>query len=84
VVLGPQPAPGEPPIDETISELAEREFTVLKAPQLTFERIQLDSRLEITLAAAGTTGVIIYAPISCAPSCPSSAFCVDAAQVVSA
>jgi hypothetical protein len=56
------PAPGEPPpIDETISDLAERELTVLRAPELIFERIQLDSRLEITLAAAGSTGVIIYA-----------------------
>jgi hypothetical protein len=41
--------------------LAERELTVLKAPQLTFQRIQLDARLEITLAAAGSTSVIIYA-----------------------
>jgi hypothetical protein len=41
--------------------LAERELTVLRAPELIFERIQLDSRLEITLAAAGSTGVIIYA-----------------------
>jgi hypothetical protein len=56
------PAPGEPPpIDETIGDLAERELTVLRAPELTLERIQLDSRLEITLAAAGSTGVIIYA-----------------------
>jgi hypothetical protein len=56
------PAPGEPPpIDETIGDLAERELTVLRAPELTFKRIQLDSRLEITLAAAGRTGVIIYA-----------------------
>jgi hypothetical protein len=56
------PAQGEPPpIDETIGDLAERELTVLRAPELTFQRIQLDSRLEITVAAAGGTGVIIYA-----------------------
>jgi hypothetical protein len=56
------PAPGEPPpIDDTIGDLAERELTVLRAPELTFQRIQLDSRLEITLAAAGSTRVIIYA-----------------------
>jgi hypothetical protein len=30
-------------------------------PQLTFERIKLDSPLEITVAAAGSTGVVIYA-----------------------
>jgi hypothetical protein len=41
--------------------LAERELTVLRAPELTFQRIQLDARLEITLAAAGSTRVIIYA-----------------------
>jgi hypothetical protein len=56
------PAQGEPPpIDETIGDLAERQLTVLRAPELTFQRIQLDSRLEITLAAGGTTRVIIYA-----------------------
>jgi hypothetical protein len=56
------PAQGEPPpIDETIGDLAKRELTVLRAPELTFERIQLDSPLEITLAAAGSTRVIIYA-----------------------
>ena len=56
------PAQGEPPpIDETIGDLAERELTVLGVPELTFERIQLDSPLEITLAAAGGTRVIIYA-----------------------
>ena len=56
------PAQGEPPpIDETIGDLAERQLTVLRAPELTFERIQLDSRLEVTLAAAGSTRVIIYA-----------------------
>jgi hypothetical protein len=56
------PSQGEPPpIDETMKDLAERELTVLRAPELTFERIQLDSPLEITLAAAGSTGVIIYA-----------------------
>src|SRR4029453_7625945 len=54
-------APGEPaPIGETIGDLAERQLTVLRAPELTFERIQLDSRLEFTLAAAGRNGVIIY------------------------
>jgi hypothetical protein len=56
------PVHGEPPpVDETIGDLAERELTVLRAPELIFERIQLDSRLEITLAAAGSTRVIIYA-----------------------
>jgi hypothetical protein len=56
------PAQGEPaPIDETMKDLAERELTVLRAPELTFERIQLDSPLKITLAAAGSTKVIIYA-----------------------
>jgi hypothetical protein len=56
------PAQGEPPpIDETIGDLAERQLTVLRAPELTFQRIQLDSRLEMTLAAGGTTRVIIYA-----------------------
>ena len=56
------PVHGEPPpTEETIGDLAERELTVLRAPQLTFERITLDSLLEITIAAAGTTGVVIYA-----------------------
>jgi hypothetical protein len=56
------PVHGEPPpVDETISDLAERELTVLRAPLLTFERIKLDSPLEITVAAAGSTGVVIYA-----------------------
>ena len=56
------PVHGEPPpADETIGDLAERELTVLRAPQLIFERITLDSTLEISLAAAGTTGVMIYA-----------------------
>jgi hypothetical protein len=56
------PAQGEPPpIDETIGDLAERELTLLRAPELTFERLQLDSALEITLAAAGSTKAIIYA-----------------------
>jgi hypothetical protein len=56
------PVHGEPPpVDETIGDLAERELTVLRAPQLTFEGIKLDSSLEITLAAAGNTRVIIYA-----------------------
>jgi hypothetical protein len=56
------PTHGEPPpVDETIGDLAERELTVLRAPQLTFERIKLDSPLEITVAAAGSTGVVIYA-----------------------
>jgi hypothetical protein len=56
------PVHGEPPpVDETIGDLAERELTVLRAPQLIFERIQLDSPLEITVAAAGSTGVVIYA-----------------------
>ena len=56
------PAPGEPaPIGETIGDLPERELTVLRAPELIFQRIQLNSRLEITLAAAGSTRVIIYA-----------------------
>ena len=56
------PVHGEPPpIDDTIGDLAKRELTVLKAPQLTFERIKLDSPLEIAVAAAGSTGVVIYA-----------------------
>ena len=56
------PAHGEPPpVEETIGDLAERELTVLRVPQLTFERIKLDSPLEITVAAAGSTGVVIYA-----------------------
>jgi hypothetical protein len=56
------PAQGAPPpIDETIGGLAERELTVLRAPELTFQRIQLGPRLEVTLAAAGSTSVIIYA-----------------------
>src|SRR5829696_2593411 len=56
------PVQGEPPpVDETIGDLAERELTVLRVPQLIFERIRLDSPLEITVAAAGSTGVIIYA-----------------------
>jgi hypothetical protein len=56
------PVHGEPsPIDETMGDLAERELTVLRAPQLTFERIRLDSALEITVAAARSTGVVIYA-----------------------
>ncbi len=55
------PVHGEPPpIDETIGDLAERELTVLGAPQLTFERIKLDSPLEITVAAAKSTGLVIY------------------------
>jgi hypothetical protein len=56
------PVHGEPPpIEETIGDLAERELTVLRAPRLTFERIKLDSPLEIAVAAAGSTGVVIYA-----------------------
>jgi hypothetical protein len=56
------PVHGEPPpVDETIGDLAERELTVLRAPQLIFERIRLDSPLEITVAAAGSTGVISHA-----------------------
>jgi hypothetical protein len=56
------PVHGEPPpVDETIGDLAERELTVLRVPLLIFERIRLDSPLEITVAAAGSTGVIIYA-----------------------
>ena len=56
------PVHGEPPpVDETIGDLAERELTVLRAPQLTFERIKLDSPLEITVAAAKSTGLVIYA-----------------------
>jgi len=56
------PVHGEPPpVDETIGDLAERELTVLRAPQLTFEHIELNSALEITLAVAGRTGVVVYA-----------------------
>lgn len=36
-------------------------MTVLRVPQLIFERIRLDSPLEIAVTAAGSTGVIIYA-----------------------
>jgi hypothetical protein len=55
------PAQGEPPpIVETMEDLAESELTVLRAPELTFERIKLDSPLEITVAAAGSAGVVIY------------------------
>jgi hypothetical protein len=50
-----------PPFEETIGDLAERELTVLRAPQLTFERIKLGSPLEISVAADGGTGVVIYA-----------------------
>jgi hypothetical protein len=50
-----------PPVDETISDLAKRELTVLRMPQLTFEHIKLDSPLEITVAAARSTGVVVYA-----------------------
>jgi hypothetical protein len=45
----------------TIGDLAERELTVLRAPQLTFERIKLDSPLEIAVAASESSGVVIYA-----------------------
>jgi hypothetical protein len=56
------PVHGEPPpVEETIGDLAQRELTVLRAPQLTFERIKLGSPLEITVTAAGSTGVVIYA-----------------------
>ena len=56
------PAYGEPPpVDETIGDLAGFELAVLRMPQLIFERIKLDSPLEITVAAAESTGVIIYA-----------------------
>jgi hypothetical protein len=56
------PAQGEPPpVVETMEDLGESELTVLRAPELTFERITLDSALEITLAAAESTGVILYA-----------------------
>jgi hypothetical protein len=56
------PVNGEPPsTDETMGDLAKCELTVLRAPQLTFQRIKLDSPLEITVAAAGSTGVVIYA-----------------------
>jgi hypothetical protein len=55
------PAQGEPPpIVETMEDLAESELTVLRAPELTFERIKLDSPLEITVAVAGSAGVVIY------------------------
>jgi hypothetical protein len=56
------PVHGEPPpVDETISGLAKHELTVLRAPELSFERIRLDSVLEITVAAARSTGLVIYA-----------------------
>ena len=44
-----------------MGDLAKHQLTVLRAPQLTFQRIKLDSPLEIIVAAAGSTGVIIYA-----------------------
>jgi hypothetical protein len=50
-----------PPVDETIADLAERELTVLTVPQLIFQRIKLDSPLEIMVVAAEGTGVIRYA-----------------------
>ena len=50
-----------PPVDETIADLAERELTVLTAPQLIFQRIKLDSQFEVILAAADGTEVINYA-----------------------
>jgi hypothetical protein len=50
-----------PPVGETIADLAERELTVLTAPQLIFQRIKLDSPFEIILAPADRTRVIIYA-----------------------
>jgi hypothetical protein len=56
------PVHGEPPpTDDTMGDLAKHQLTVLRAPQLTFQRIKLDSPLEIIVAAAGSTGVIIYA-----------------------
>jgi hypothetical protein len=56
------PVRGEPPpVDDTIGDLAERELTVLRMPRLTFERLKLDSSLEITVAAARSTGLVIYA-----------------------
>jgi hypothetical protein len=56
------PVHGEPPpVDETIGDLVKRELTVLRAPQLNFERIKLDSALEITVAAARNTGLVSYA-----------------------
>jgi hypothetical protein len=56
------PAQGAPPpFDETFGDLAERELTVLRAPELTFERIKLDSPLEITVVVAGSGRVVIYA-----------------------
>jgi len=56
------PIHGEPPsVDDTIGDLAERELTVLTMPQLTFERIRLDSALEITVVAGRSTEVVIYA-----------------------
>jgi hypothetical protein len=36
-------------------------FTMFELPPLTFERIRLNSPLEVTLAAAGSTGLTIYA-----------------------
>lgn len=56
------PVHGEPPpVDDRIGDLAERELTVLTMPQLTFERITLDSALEITVVTAKSTEVVIYA-----------------------
>jgi hypothetical protein len=56
------PVDGKPPsTDETMGDLAKRGMTVLRAPQLTFQRIKLDSPLEITVAAAASTSVVIYA-----------------------
>ena len=69
-VNSPQGEP--PPADETVEDLAQHQLTVLKAPQLIFERIKLDSSpLETTLTAVGSTGVTIYASTSCAPCCRS-------------
>ena len=56
------PVDGEPPpVEDTIGDLAERELTVLTMPQLTFERIRLDSALEISVVAAKGTEVVSYA-----------------------
>jgi hypothetical protein len=71
------PVHGEhPPTDDMMGDLAKHQLTVLRAPQLTFQRIKLDSPLEIIIAAAGSTGVIIYALHLCC------AFLVDPGESV--
>jgi hypothetical protein len=47
----------------SMKELAQLELRVMRSPELTFERIQLNSPLDLALAvqAAGGAGIVIYA-----------------------